>query len=126
MSQSKRSVTPLDPNIKIRREEGKLLPDPQPYRPLVDSLIYLTIIRPDISFSIGLASRYMQAPRKPHLEAAKRILKYVNSTLDFGLLYRRGVDFVLNGFTDADYGGDLDDRRSTSDYVFLFRSAGVS
>lgn len=123
---SKHCSTPLEPNIKIRRDEGKLLPDPRPYRALVGSLIYLTITRPDISFSVGLVSRYMQEPRKPQLETAKRILKYVNSTYDMGLLYKKGADFSLLGFTDADLGGDLDDRRSTSGYVFSCGSACVS
>ena len=77
--------TPLDANMKIRREEKSLLPDPLPYRALVRSLIYLTITRPNIAFAIARAHThthiYIQPPRKPHLEVAKRILKCANSTL---------------------------------------------
>lgn len=67
LNQSKLCPTPLDVNIKLRNEEGKLLLDPRPYQALLGSLIYLT-------FLVGLVCRYMQAPRKSHLEAAKRIL----------------------------------------------------
>ncbi|TQE11048.1 hypothetical protein C1H46_003308 [Malus baccata] len=123
---SKKRSTPIDKDKKLRRKEGSLLPDPKTYRALVGSLLYLTITRPDIAFAVGIVSRYLQEPRKPHLEAAKDILNYVNSTLDFGLLYKTGAGFVMNGYTDADFGGDMDDRRSTSGYVFLCDSTSVS
>ncbi|PRQ44685.1 putative RNA-directed DNA polymerase [Rosa chinensis] len=123
---SKRRSTPLDISEKLRRDVGSLLPDPKSYRSLVGGLLYLTITRPDIAFSVGLISRYLQEPRKPHLEAAKKILKYVNCTLDLGLFYKRGGGFLLNGYTDADFGGDLDKRRSTSGYVFLCNNTSVS
>ncbi|XP_043714849.1 uncharacterized mitochondrial protein AtMg00810-like [Telopea speciosissima] len=57
INSSKLCSTPLDANIKIRRKEGKLLSDPHHYRALVGNLIYLTITRPDIAFSVGLVSR---------------------------------------------------------------------
>jgi len=126
LNQSKWCSTPLDTNIKLRRDEGKLLSDPRPYRALVGSLIYLTITRPNIAFSVGLVSRYMQEPRKPHLEAAKRILKYVYSTIDMGLFFKNGGAFELHGFSDADLGGDLDDRKSTSGYAFSCGSSYIS
>ena len=87
---------PLDANFKLRRDDGKVLPDPRKFRALVGSLIYLTITRPDIAFVVSLVSRFMQAPTKSHLDAAKGILKYVNSTLDLGLLYTKGSEFVLH------------------------------
>jgi len=126
VNQSKRCSTLLEANKKLRREEGSLLANPQPYRALVGSLLYLTITRPDISFSVGLVSRFMQSPRKPHLEVAKKILKYVNSTLDMGLFFDKKVTSSLVGFTNADFGGDLDDRRSTSGYVFLSGGTSIS
>ncbi|KAJ3679560.1 hypothetical protein LUZ60_017571 [Juncus effusus] len=116
VKEGKHCSTPLDANFKLRHDDGKVLSDPRKFRALVGSLIYLTITRPDIAFVVGLVSRFMQAPTKSHLDAAKRILKYVSSTLDLGLFYKKGSEFVLHGYTDADMGGDLDDRRSTSEY----------
>ena len=126
MKTSKKCSTPLDANAKIKSKEGSLLLYPRPFHALVGSLLYLTISRPDIVFSVNFISRFMQAPRKPHLEVAKKILKCINTTSDIGLLYKSGADFSLHGYTDADLGGDLDDRKSTSAYVFVCGSTGVS
>ena len=96
------------------------------YRQLVGSLIYLTLTRPDISYAVGMASRYMQNPRKPHLEAVQRILRYVKGTIDYGLLYKKAKACKLLGYCDADYAGDHDTRRSTTGYMFSLGSAAIS
>ncbi|KAK8926585.1 hypothetical protein KSP39_PZI019006 [Platanthera zijinensis] len=124
--EGKTCSTPMDQGLKLRRDEGRVLPDPLVFRALIGSLIYLTITRPDIAYAVGRVSRFMAEPRKSHLVAAKNILKYVKATSDMGLLYRRDASFSLLGYTDADYGGDSDDRRSTSGYVFTCGSAGIS
>ncbi|KAL5828134.1 hypothetical protein ACOSQ4_019931 [Xanthoceras sorbifolium] len=68
----------------------------------------------------------MEQPKEIHLLAAKRILRYLQGTVDFGLFYRKGEKSELFRFTDSDYAGDLNDRRSTSGYVFMIGSAAVS
>ena len=83
--------------------EGKDLEDATMYQKLVGSLIYLTLTRPDISYAVSVMSRYMQNPKKPHLEAIRRILRYVKSTIDYGLLYKKGGDNKLVGYCDVDY-----------------------
>ncbi|KAG6475254.1 hypothetical protein ZIOFF_064472 [Zingiber officinale] len=122
----KKRSTPLDVSARLRCDEGTCLSDPRPFRALVGSLIYLTITRPDIAFSVGIVSRYMQEPWKPHFEEAKNILKYVNSTLNLGLFYKKGVEFSLQGFVDTDFSGDLDDQRSTSGFVFMCATTSIS
>ena len=72
---------PLEQNVKLSVDAGELLEDPTMYRCIVGSLIYMTISRPDLSYAVGLVSQFMQAPRKPHLDAARCILRYVKSTL---------------------------------------------
>ena len=67
----------MEVNTKLYAQEGKELEDPTMYRQLVDSLIYLTLTQPNISYAIGVASRYMQNPRKPYLGAIRRILRYI-------------------------------------------------
>ena len=68
LAESKEWSSTPDTNMKIRHEEGSLLPDLPPYRALLGSLIYLSITRLNISFVVGVISRHMQAPQKPHVE----------------------------------------------------------
>ena len=68
----------------------------------------------------------MQAPRKPHLDAARRILRYVKSTLQYGLFYEAGCSIQVHGYTDADWAGSISDRRSTSGFMFALGSAIIS
>ncbi|XP_019052684.1 PREDICTED: uncharacterized protein LOC109114472 [Nelumbo nucifera] len=119
-------ATPMEPYLKLKKEEGELLKNARRFRQLVGSLIYLTITRLEISYSIGVISQFMQNPRTHHLDAAKRILRYVKGSPAYGLMYKKGGDFVLRGFTDADWAGDAVDRRSTSGYCFSLGSAVVS
>ncbi|XP_071717990.1 secreted RxLR effector protein 161-like [Rutidosis leptorrhynchoides] len=71
-------------------------------------------------------SRYMQSPKKTHLEVVRRILRYVKGTLSFGLTFKKGEGCRLTGYCDADYAGDHDTRRSTTGYVFMLGSGAVS
>lgn len=96
MKTSKKCSTPLDINTKIKSKEGSLLLDPRPFHALVGSLLYSTISRPNIVFSVNFISRFMQTPWKSHLEVAKKILRYINSTSNMGLLYKSGADFSLH------------------------------
>jgi Reverse transcriptase (RNA-dependent DNA polymerase) len=126
MMKCKPISTPIEPNVKMCAHEGKDLEDATMYRQLVGSLIYLTLTRPDISYAVGVMSRYMQNPKKPHLEAVRRILRYVKGTLGYGLMYKKGGDCKLVGYCDADYAGDHDTRRSTTGYVFMLGSGAIS
>ncbi|MCO5580000.1 hypothetical protein L7F22_033866 [Adiantum nelumboides] len=82
MADCKPISTPLDQNLKLRIDEGKVLDDATMYRKIVSNLIYMTISRPDLGYSIGLVSQFMQLPGKSHLDAMRRILRYVRATLD--------------------------------------------
>ena len=126
MLECKPISTPMEPNAKMCEHEGKDLKDATMYRQLVGSLLYLTLTRPDISYAVGVMSRYMQNPKKPHLEVVRRILRHVKSTIDYGLLYKKGEDCKLVGYCDADYTGDHDTRRSTTGYVFMLGSRAIS
>ena len=96
------------------------------YKQIVGSLMYLTATRSDIMYSVSLISRYMENPTEIHLLAAKRILRYLQGTRDFGLFYKKGEKLELFGFTDSDYARDQDDRRSTSGYVLMLGTGAVS
>lgn len=98
------------------------------FKQLVGCLMYLTVTRPDLMFSVCLLSRFMANPRVSHWLAGKRILRYLKGTIELGIFYRRneGGDMRLMAFTDSDYAGDLNDRRSTTGCVFLMGSGSIS
>ncbi|XP_035832952.1 secreted RxLR effector protein 161-like [Helianthus annuus] len=96
------------------------------YRKIVGSLIYLTLMRPDISNVVGVLSKFVQNPRKPHLDAVRRVLRYVKGNPSYGVLFERESKIELTGYYDADYARDLDTRHSTSGYMFMISNGAVS
>ncbi|GJX32641.1 ribonuclease H-like domain-containing protein [Tanacetum coccineum] len=113
------SRTPVDTESKLG-PEGAPVQDPTLYRSLAGGLQYLTFTRPDLSYAVQQICLYMHDPREPHLAALKRILRYVQGTLDLGLHLYASSTTSLVGYTDADWAGCPSTRRSTSGYcVFL-------
>ncbi|KAL0344087.1 UNVERIFIED_CONTAM: Retrovirus-related Pol polyprotein from transposon RE2 [Sesamum angustifolium] len=108
--------TPMDSNPDFWNDDGNYLEDKTKYRRLVGKLIYLTVTRPDISFAVGLVSQFMDKPRSVHWEAALRILKYIKASPGKGLLFKRHGHVKIEAYSDADYAGAKDDRKSTSGY----------
>ncbi|GKV51031.1 hypothetical protein SLEP1_g57708 [Rubroshorea leprosula] len=96
------------------------------FRSMVGGLMYLTHTRPDIMFSVSLVSRFMHNPFVHHLGTAKRILCYIRATSNFGIWYKPMPNFKLLGFTNSDWAGSVDDRKSTSGYIFNLGSGVVS
>ena len=122
MEDSKPLGTPQDVSQKLtKQEEGKeMTRDMQdiPYRNAVGALIYAAVAtRLDIANAVGNVSKYLENPSRIHWEAVKRIFRYLNGTKDYGLLYSKG-EMKLKGYSDSDYAGDLDTRRSTTGYAF--------
>ncbi|GKV15082.1 hypothetical protein SLEP1_g25883 [Rubroshorea leprosula] len=113
MLECKPISTPIEMNARLCSYKGKELASATMYWQLIESLIYLTLSRPDISFAIRVVSRFAQNPKKPHLEVVRHILKYVERTLDYGILYRSGTECKVVGFCDANYARCHDTRRST-------------
>eukprot|EP00253_Pinus_taeda_P013698 PITA_13698 len=102
-----------------------------PYASAVGNLMYAMVCtRPDIAHAVGVLSRFMSKQGKQHWTTVKLVFRYLHGTSDYGLCYqgRPGLDKVLDicGFVDADWAGDLDQRRSTSGYVFNLFGGVVS
>jgi hypothetical protein len=81
-------------------------------------LLYITTTWPDIMYASNLVSRFMESPKDSHWKMAKRILRYIAVTLNFGLRYTKFDSNQLSGYIDSDFAGNLDDRKSTSGHVF--------
>ena len=125
MSDCKADNTPMVPHTALSRADGKPLDSTVPYAALVGSLLYLTVnTRPDLAFVVGVLSRFMSNPREPHWVAAKRVLRYLAGTTDLGLYYNCD-DSSLEAFSDADFAGSVDDRKSTSGLAVLMHGAAV-
>uniref|UniRef100_A0A2N9EYF6 Reverse transcriptase Ty1/copia-type domain-containing protein n=1 Tax=Fagus sylvatica TaxID=28930 RepID=A0A2N9EYF6_FAGSY len=112
MVNSKPAKTPCSLNTRLSLHEGDALSNLHGYRSLVGALHYLTFTRPDISFAIHQVCQYMSAPTSTHLTAAKRILRYIKGTLHHGIAFTPGP-LSLSVYSNADWVGDPDDRRST-------------
>jgi hypothetical protein len=118
--------SPIVPGSKLHSDEGGVRINETYFKHIVGSLMYLTTTRPDIMFSVNLISRYMSKPTELHLQAAKRTLRYLKGTVNYGIFYKKGEAEELLAFTDSDYAGDIKDRKSTYGYVFLMNSGAVA
>jgi len=126
MTSCKPISIPLEQNVKLSADEGDLVEDTTMYRRIVGSLIYMTITRPDLSYAVRVVSQFMQTPREPHLDAVRRILRYIKHTLQCGIFYEAKSQLQVHGYMDADWAGNVSDRRSTSGFMFSFGSGVVS
>ncbi|RZC07885.1 Dual specificity protein phosphatase PHS1 isoform B [Glycine soja] len=118
--------TPMEVNVKYRRDEGELLDDPTHYRKLVGSLIYLTITRLNISFVVHTVSKFMQSPRHLHLLAVKQIIRYLLGTPKHGLFFPADSSVQLQAYSDADWAGCPDTRKSTIGWCMFLGNAPIS
>jgi len=115
--------SPMSSSSQLSKFDGITLSDATVYRSTVGSLQYLALTRPDIAFSVNKVAQFMQNPRDVHWTAVKRILRYLKHTISHGLLIRRHSSSQLFAYSDADWAGCPDDRKSTSGYcVFLGRN----
>jgi hypothetical protein len=111
--------SPMSTSEKLSMFEGTPLGqhDSTQYRSIVGALQYLTLTRPDISFTINKVCQFLHAPTTVHWDAVKRILRYLKSSTRIGLKIIKSKSLLISGFSDADWAGSLDDRRSTGGYT---------
>ncbi|CAL1387373.1 unnamed protein product [Linum trigynum] len=119
-------ATPMEQNLKLRRDDSDLLPDSSQYRSIVSSLIYLTHTRPDISYVVQVVSQFMSAPQSSHLLAIMRILRYLSDTQDVGLFFPATGTPDIEAYAYADYASCMDTRRSTSGWCVKEGSSFIS
>jgi hypothetical protein len=120
MSECHPTATPVDARMKLFAIDGSPVDDPTQYRSLAGALQYLTLTRPDLAYAVQQVCLFMHDPREPHLAFLKRILRYVKGTQSAGLSISAGPIDSLTAYSDADWAGCPDSRRSTSGYcVYL-------
>lgn len=122
-------ATPADPHHSMctNGEPALNVPHTFPYREAVGSLMFLaTVTRPDIAFAVNNASRHLENPKQCHWTAVKRIFKYLKGTIGYGITFKSSLPIHLSIYSDADYGGDLDTRRSTTGYVVMIGGGAIS
>jgi hypothetical protein len=125
------SSTVLPPNLRLRKEDCDLSPDPvfhSRYRGIVGSLGYLVnTTRTDLAFAYSELSKYVQFPGKLNMTAADHVLRYLHDTYEKGILFSRGVKHanLLWGWVDADWAGDTDTRRSHTGFVLMFNGGPI-
>jgi hypothetical protein len=109
------SSTPIESNLRLVKDGGFPV-DREQYQRLVGRLIYLSHTRPDIAYAVSVVSQFMHNPQNHHMDAVMRIIRYLKGCPGKGLLYTSNGNLQVECYTDADWAGSLDDRRSTSGY----------
>lgn len=117
---------PMDSHLKLTPTIGDPLPNPLPYQRLLGQLIYLTITRPDISFTVHTLSQYMNAPTTVHYQAAKRLLRYLAGSPAQGILLASSSAAHLTAYCDSDWASCLATRKSTTGYCILLGDSPIS
>ena len=125
MHNAKACSTPCLPYQRLSKDDGVPFDSPTLYRSIVGALQYLTFTRPDISFAVHQVCQFMQLPMVSHFLAVKRILRYLKGTATYGLSYHRD-SLDLKAFSDVDWAGDPNDRRSTTGLVVFIGSNPIS
>jgi hypothetical protein len=118
--------TLMTTDIRKVRDSDSDPVDPSLYRQLIGSLMYLVNTRPNICFVVNTLSQFQVEPRHEHWIAAEHVLRYIRGMLNYGLRYTSSGDIQLHGFTDSDWAGSAEDRRSTSGMCFSLGSAMIS
>ncbi|KAD0566083.1 hypothetical protein E3N88_44065 [Mikania micrantha] len=117
---------PMEPGLKLTKDDVSEEADATQFRKWVGCLRYLTHTRPDLSYSVGYVSRFMQAPRQIHVQALKQILRYLKGTTKLGLMYQRGASGGLLGYSESSFSADRDDGKSTTGMIFFYGSRPIT
>jgi len=119
MSECNSTKFPMEPGCKLNADKGGQQVDATEYRKMIGCLRYLLHTRPDLSYSVGLASMFMEKQPVMRTKAIKQIMRYLKGTLDLGLVYVQGESAdKLVCYTETDLGADLVERRSIGGMAF--------
>lgn len=117
MTNAKSVATPMCSTQHLTASLGVAIDDPTDFRAIIGSLQYLCLTRPDIAFAVNRLSQFMHRPTTIHLEATKRVLRYLAGTANRGILFSASSPLTLHAYSDADWAGNRDDYTSTGAYI---------
>ncbi|KAF0924771.1 hypothetical protein E2562_014570 [Oryza meyeriana var. granulata] len=127
MSECNPTKFPMELRTQLHKDGEGHPADAMEYRRIIGCLRYLLHTRPDMSFAVGVASRFIERPTVMHHKAVKQILRYLKGIIHYGLVYSKGGGAeVITGYTDSDLAGDLDDRKSTGGMAFYVNESLVA
>ncbi|XP_058726953.1 secreted RxLR effector protein 161-like [Vicia villosa] len=130
MSNCNAVVMPLEIGEKLRKETGDEFASATLYKQIIGSLRYLCNTRPDIYQSVGMLSKFMEKPQECHLIAMKRLLRIIKGTINHGVSIPRQkracIDVKVYGYTNSDFNGDKDEKKSTASYIIMIECAPIS
>ena len=108
--------TPMEENLKLCMHSNQVPANKEHYQRLVGRLMYLAHTRPDLAYAPSVVSQFIHSPSEEHMNAVIRILRYLKSSPGKGILFTKGDSLDIKGYTDVDWAGSIQNRRSTSGY----------
>ncbi|GJU53663.1 ribonuclease H-like domain, reverse transcriptase, RNA-dependent DNA polymerase [Tanacetum coccineum] len=114
------TLIPMDPGTRLTKITEGTMVNSTEYRSLIGCLRYLLHTRPDLSYSVGLLSRFMQEPREQHMKAIRQVLRYVKGTKDYGITYKHNGGNKIYGYSDSSYGVNTQEGKGTTDIIFYY------
>jgi hypothetical protein len=128
MTDAAGASTPLPPSLPLlSAQNGDRLADQTLYQEIIGSLNHLAVFsRPDISYAVSTLSQFNQNPTETHLKAARHVLRYLKTTQDWAITYGKAKSIDIQVYGDANWGGDKNDRKSTTGYVVMLNNGPVS
>lgn len=116
----------MEQNLKLSKDDGALISDPTVYRRLIGRLLYLTITRPYLAYSVQHLSQFMDKPCQPHMDAVNRVLRQIKHTPAQGLFFPANIALHLKVFCDYNWAGCVDTRKSITGYCLFFGDSLIS
>jgi len=108
--------TPIEENLKLSIHPQQIHTNKERYQRLVGRLLYLSHTRPDLAYVLSVISQFMHSPSEEHMKVITRVLRYLKSSPGKGILFKKGENLNIEGYTNANWAGSIEDRRSTSRY----------
>jgi hypothetical protein len=118
----------MEARLKLSKQSTQPLVDATTYRSIVGSLRYLVNIRSDLEFVVGYVSHFLEDPQEDLLAMVKKIIRYLAGTCNWGLWFgrKKGNQTLLTGFSDADFAGDVDAKKSTTWVIFFLANSPIT